>query len=154
MRRRTSDEAWESFIPVSSVMDRRIMATLDAAGLHGCTCDEIEAATGSKHQAVSGNLRHLVERGCVYDTGRKRKIRSGRTAMVWVSHKFATAKPPSVQAVLEEIKTNFLRGARDRLAGVTPAEETSAYWAGHARAGRWIDVALVRYMSHVEGDQG
>ena len=77
----TSREAWESFIPVSATLDRQILETLSSSA--GATCQEVEKRTGRSHQAVSGNLRHLVERDVVRNSERRRPVDSGRSAIVW-----------------------------------------------------------------------
>ncbi|HEX8838190.1 MAG TPA: hypothetical protein VF748_14710 [Candidatus Acidoferrum sp.] len=72
----TSREAWENFVPHSAKLDRLIMEQIYAAGTHGVACFKIEAAIARKHEAVSGNLRHLVEKGLVEDSG-YRDVRGG-----------------------------------------------------------------------------
>jgi Fic family protein len=78
----TSREAWRSFLPVSHTLDDMIIAALKAFP-EGLVCDEIEKIIERSHQAVSGNLRHLVERGVVVNTGAKGRTSSGRSAIRW-----------------------------------------------------------------------
>jgi len=80
---KTSLWAWEEFVPVSAALDRLIMDTLSRAGRDGLTCELIEAAIQRSHQAVSGNLTHLVERGLVVPTGTYGVTRSGCRAKRW-----------------------------------------------------------------------
>ena len=61
-------------------LDDLILAHLRRAP---ATCEEIELATGRKHAAVSGNLRHLVEAGLVEPTAERRPTSSNRKAIVW-----------------------------------------------------------------------
>ncbi len=49
----------------------------------GLTCEEVEDLTGRLHQAVSGNMRHLVERGQMHDSGEKRRLRTFKNAIIW-----------------------------------------------------------------------
>lgn len=91
--RETSREAWESFLPLSAVLDRLIMGCLDLAGPGGLTCDAIELDLGRSHQAVSGNLRHLVEKRLVVESGHYGKTRTGRRAIKWVARKYAPLGP-------------------------------------------------------------
>lgn len=77
----TSREAWRSFLPVSAELDRLILGAISDAGAEGIICEQIEERIGRSHQAVSGNLRHLVEKGYVVDTGELGKTRSNRPAM-------------------------------------------------------------------------
>ena len=78
----TSAEAWESFRSVTGCLDKQIVSALINSP-DGLICQEIERDIGRIHQAVSGNLRHLVERGVITGTERRRKTYSGRDAIVW-----------------------------------------------------------------------
>ena len=49
----------------------------------GMTDDEIEVATGWRHQTVSARRRELVKLGAIRDSGERRNTRSGRKATVW-----------------------------------------------------------------------
>jgi hypothetical protein len=49
----------------------------------GLTDDELEQATGWRHQTVSARRRELVLLGKVKDSGKRRPTRSGRSATVW-----------------------------------------------------------------------
>ena len=81
--RETSRSALRRFEAVSGDLDRDIVRALEAAGVYGATCEQIEERIGRSHQSVSGNLRHLVERGIIEDSGRKGVTRSGRAAIAW-----------------------------------------------------------------------
>lgn len=48
----------------------------------GATCDELEAATGLRHQTCSPRLTELRRMGLIREGG-ARKTRSGRWATVW-----------------------------------------------------------------------
>lgn len=91
--RDTSRAAWRGFLPVSAHLDRAIMAILEYYGTGGATCQHIERCIGREHQAVSGNLRHLVERGLVKPTKLRGLTRSGRKAIRWVT---AEAYDPAI----------------------------------------------------------
>lgn len=57
---------------------------LDALRQDGpMTDDELEVDLGLTHQSVSAARRNGVIRGLIYDTGLKRKTRSGNDAIVW-----------------------------------------------------------------------
>lgn len=82
----TSREAWDSMVPVTAHLNRQIMGALSAAARDGrgpLTCQAVEEAIGRDHQAVSGNLRHLVEDGLVEASGEYGTTRSGRRAIRW-----------------------------------------------------------------------
>ena len=76
----TSREAWRSFLPVTAELDRDICSALTLGDM---TCQEIEEHIGRIHQAVSGNLRHLVEKGLVEESGTFGQTTSGRRAIRW-----------------------------------------------------------------------
>ena len=81
----TSREAWLSMQGKPNIsLDAKIILALDAAGKAGLICEEIENTIERTHQAVSGNLRHLVERGVVLQTDQRGKTSSGRSAIKWV----------------------------------------------------------------------
>lgn len=80
----TSREALEEFQPVSPTLDDLILGEIEASGSVGITCEGIELRLGRKHQAVSGNLRHLVERGLVKHSGEYGRTSSNRRAMLWI----------------------------------------------------------------------
>lgn len=77
----TSRAAYESFAPISGRLDGLIVATLREHG--ALTCEQIERNISRSHQAVSGNLRHLVEKGHVIKSGDFGLTRSGRKAIKW-----------------------------------------------------------------------
>ena len=83
--RDTSRDAWEQFLPVSAELDRSIMAALDGAQTNGLICQQIETILKRQHQAVSANLRHLVERGFVKPTRLRGLTTSNRKAIKWVA---------------------------------------------------------------------
>lgn len=81
----TSLEAWDSVQgePVRSVRER-VWRLLQVAADYGRTDDEMERATGLRHQTLSAARRGLSKDGLIVDSGRRRKTRSGRNAIVWV----------------------------------------------------------------------
>ena len=82
--RSTSRAARTSFAAHSKKLDDLIIEALDAAARDGLICQEIETVIAREHQAVSANLRHLVERGRVMETALRGVTRSGRSAIKWV----------------------------------------------------------------------
>jgi predicted transcriptional regulator len=77
----TSREAWREFVPASAKLDTQIMECLERNG--PMICHDIEIEINRAHHAVSGNLRHLVERGLVENSGEYGKTPSGRRAIKW-----------------------------------------------------------------------
>jgi len=49
------------------------------------TCEEIEQATGLRHQTASARIRGLAIQGRVRDSGVRRKTVTGRAASVWMT---------------------------------------------------------------------
>ena len=62
-------------------VDEQILDVVRELG--GAADHEIEARTGLKHQTISGNRRHLVERGKLHASDERRPTPSGRNAIVW-----------------------------------------------------------------------
>ena len=79
---KTSRAAADSIRPES--LRGRVLAAVCAAGTTGKTCDEIEVEFGGRHQSISARLRELALLGHIVDTGRERRTRSGRNAVVYV----------------------------------------------------------------------
>jgi predicted transcriptional regulator len=77
----TSREAWREMIPHAAKLNRQIMEALSEQGL--ATCQQIEETIQRDHQAVSGNLRHLVTDGYVKASGSFGLTKSGRKAILW-----------------------------------------------------------------------
>jgi hypothetical protein len=61
----------------------RVLDLLRTHPERGHTDDELEEWTGRTHQSVSAARRNGVIKGLIYDTGEKRKTRSGNDAIVW-----------------------------------------------------------------------
>lgn len=63
-------------------------------GSEGLTNDEMEAAIGGTHQTVSPRVHELAQAGRVVDTGKRRRSRSGKPAIVWrVAEQAIAARP-------------------------------------------------------------
>lgn len=60
-----------------------VLEFLRARGERGATDDEIERALTLSHQSASARRRELVIMDLAYDSGHRRRTRSGRTATVW-----------------------------------------------------------------------
>ncbi len=81
----TSGAAWRNFYPDSAIIDAQILAALEKAKvdeLPGLSDLAIEQSLGVKHQTVSANRRHLVEKGWVTDSG-YRQNESGYDRILW-----------------------------------------------------------------------
>lgn len=80
----TSKEAAESIKPKAAILRARCLSVVEASGINGATCDEVEAATGLLHQSASARVRELVQMGAIMPNGERRLTRSGRSAQVYV----------------------------------------------------------------------
>ena len=65
----------------------RILSELQVRGSVGGTCDEIEQAMGLSHQTASARIRELNMKDRIFDSGLRRKTRSGREAIVWFANR-------------------------------------------------------------------
>jgi len=63
----------------------RVLGAIRDLGEHGAICDEIECALDITHQTASARVHELAWAGFIQDSGRQRKTRSGRAAVVWVA---------------------------------------------------------------------
>lgn len=91
---RRSAEAFQASFPWSGGVKGRIVKAIEATAFRpsgmdlrlppGLTCDQVEVLLGLKHQTASAEIRHLVQDGCLADSGRKRPTRSGCRATIWV----------------------------------------------------------------------
>lgn len=80
----TSREAWGEWLKRATLKaDQKILNAIETLG--GASDYDIEVATGLKHQTVSANRRHLVERGKVFDSGARTVLPSRRRAIVWTT---------------------------------------------------------------------
>lgn len=91
-------------------VDEQILDVVRELG--GAADHEIEARTGLKHQTISGNRRHLVERGKLHASDERRPTPSGRNAIVWCLGA-GDQVPPFIRpnAITEQIE---LPGVRSR----------------------------------------
>jgi hypothetical protein len=63
----------------------RVLGAIRDLGEHGAICDEIEVALEMTHQTASARVHELAWAAFIQDSGRQRKTRSGRAAIVWVA---------------------------------------------------------------------
>jgi hypothetical protein len=97
----TSLEAWDEWQgKPSAQLDSQILNALGDAGPEGMMCWQIEMEIDRTHQAVSGNMTHLAERGAIVKTSRKGKTPRGFTAYYWVHARHAPEMEPEGQAQL------------------------------------------------------
>lgn len=80
----TSAAAARSMRPVAGTLRARVLAVFERCGAHGATCDEVERDMDGRHQTISARVYELRNGGWIVDSGRTRKTRSGRQAIVYV----------------------------------------------------------------------
>ena len=83
----TSLDAYNSVNRGDDTLYSNVLEALDMASFcdpdEGLTCDEIEVMLNARHQSVSSRIRAAVKKELVRNSGKKRKTRSGRNAIVW-----------------------------------------------------------------------
>jgi hypothetical protein len=63
----------------------RVLGAIRHLGDHGASCDDVEMVLDMTHQTASARVHELAWAGFIQDSGRQRKTRSGRAAIVWVA---------------------------------------------------------------------
>ena len=123
----TSREAAERIAPVASSIRIRIFEWVRERGREGATCDEVEEALGLRNRTASARLTELVRTGALVDSGKRRRIRSGRTARVLVVplpgslRRSLTTKPRGPR---ETPEGRAERKARERDPSILDAQQT------------------------------
>ena len=78
-----SHQAALSIAPHRSRLQAVVLDALRLYRAEGLVAQEIEAVTGLRQSTVSARIRELVLSGAVYDSGLRRRTKSGRSAAVW-----------------------------------------------------------------------
>lgn len=78
----TSIAAAEHAQSGAAVARQRILDAIRAAGVHGLTREQVEAATGIPGNTVRPRVRELIQRGHIEEAGERRMTKSGDKAMV------------------------------------------------------------------------
>ena len=79
----TSKAAADSIKATAPLMRETVLAAIRSAGADGMTCDELEALLRMPHQTCSARVHELAKAEAIYDSGNRRKTRSGRAAVVY-----------------------------------------------------------------------
>lgn len=83
----TSLDAYNSVNRGDDTLYGAVLEALEMASFcdldEGLTCDELEVMLGGRHQSVSSRIRYGVKNDLIINSGKKRKTRSGRNAIVW-----------------------------------------------------------------------
>jgi hypothetical protein len=84
MIQETSREAWERIQSVAPNLREAVYQIIKRVPM---TTDEIEALTDLRHQTASARVNDLMKMRMVFDSGDRRKTRSGRNAIVWTTER-------------------------------------------------------------------
>ena len=71
--------------PLPAQTKPKVLAWISRAGAIGATCEETEKGTHLRHQSVSARIFDLHNADVIAKSGIRRKNRSGKTAIVWVT---------------------------------------------------------------------
>jgi hypothetical protein len=91
----TSQAAAESIAETVTGKRLTVLNAVKAHPLSGLTCDELQSITGFLHQTCSARVTELKLANLIFDTGTRRKTRTGRSAVVWTA---VRPDVPKVQA--------------------------------------------------------
>lgn len=89
----TSLEAAESMRSAAPAIREVVFEQIRRNGRGGATCDELEVALGLAHQNCSARVNELMRSRRIVDSGLRRKTRSRRNAVVWVSISWVGVAP-------------------------------------------------------------
>ncbi len=81
----TSEAAAKAKRPTALTDKRLVLDHIRSCGENGSTDDEIEYHLSMLHQNASARRRGLCIEGLVVDSGKTRKTRSNRSAVVWIA---------------------------------------------------------------------
>lgn len=81
----TSLEAAEAIAPKRPKLQAMVLQAIRRVGAFGATDDELQFVLGMDASTERPRRVELVQAGLVRDSGRVRKTRRGRNAVVWVA---------------------------------------------------------------------
>lgn len=82
----TSEQAAIAITPHLNELQRRVLDYVRACGMDGCTDEQIIDALGISPSTARPRRIELTNAGLVLDSGRTRKTKSGRNAVVWIAN--------------------------------------------------------------------
>lgn len=80
----TSHEAAALTLPNSGTQKRSVYDLIAASKTRGMTDDELESALNKSHQSVSARRNDLAGEKLIYDSGKRRRTKTGHPATVWL----------------------------------------------------------------------
>lgn len=85
----TSEDAAGSMREAAPIQEARVYAMIQSARERGLTCDEVEVAMGHSRapgrSSPSARCNGLAKKGRIKDSGYRRRTRTGRWAIVWIT---------------------------------------------------------------------
>lgn len=85
--RETSVDAAKSIEPNADTLRGMVYADVKRSGKVGLTCYEIVNRRKMLHQTISPRITELSARGWLRDSGKRRRTKTGREAIVWVAER-------------------------------------------------------------------
>lgn len=85
--RETSVDAAQAIEPNAETLRGIVYADVKRAGKTGLTCYEIVTRRKMLHQTISPRITELSSRGWLRDSGKRRRTKTGRDAIVWVAQR-------------------------------------------------------------------
>jgi hypothetical protein len=82
----TSHDAAKSMASHAGTIRGRVLEYIRTFCDNGATCDQCELDLGLSHQTTSARINELRNLALIVDSGKRRKTRSGRNAVVWISY--------------------------------------------------------------------
>lgn len=85
--RETSADAAKAIEPNVETLRGMVYADIKRAGKVGLTCYEIVTRRNMLHQTISPRITELSGKGWLRDSGKRRRTKTGREAIVWVAER-------------------------------------------------------------------
>ena len=92
----TSKAAATAAEPRAQTKQAQVLALIREAGSAGLTDWELECATRLTHQSVSAARNVLMNRGLVYDSGKRRRTKTGNRAIAWRATQASAGSAPLI----------------------------------------------------------
>jgi hypothetical protein len=81
----TSRDAASAIQGFVNPLQAKVLHWVRSQGVNGSTCDEAEVALNMRHQTCSARIRELALKERILDSGIRRRTRSKRKAIVYVT---------------------------------------------------------------------
>jgi len=85
-----------------------VVRILDESKYDGLSMESVADITGVCINTISPRFRPLANKGLIFDTGRKRKNKTGKNAIIWVTRKYYVPLEED-QPTFEELHKSIMR---------------------------------------------